>query len=148
MGSFNHHASYNKDFYAWAMENAELLRRKKFEEIDIENLSEEIESMGKSEKRSAISHLRLLITHLLKWMYQPDFRSNSWKFTIRNTRYQIKSLLEDSPSLKNEIQSKFSDTYQDSVIMASDETGVLKEDFPKTCPFTLENCLDNNFLPD
>lgn len=92
MSGFNQHVSYDKDFYAWAAENASLLRRKKFDEIDIGNIAEEIESMGRSEKRSLISHLRVLILHLLKWEYQPELRGNSWKSSIRNARYSIKEL--------------------------------------------------------
>jgi hypothetical protein len=69
MGHLNPHSTYDKDFYAWAMENAELLRQKKFEEIDIDNIAEEIESMGKGNKRSVFSHLSILIAHLLKWKF-------------------------------------------------------------------------------
>jgi hypothetical protein len=147
MSHLNHN-SYEKDFYAWAMENAELLKQKKFDEIDIEHIAEEIESMGKNDKRGIISHLRVLIAHLLKWQYQPEFRTNSWKSTIRNARYQIRALLEDSPSLKREIHSKLDRAYKDSLNIASDETGMAEEVFPKHCPFSLEKCLDNEFFPD
>lgn len=148
MKNLDHHSAYEKDFYAWAIENAELIRQKKFEKIDFDNIAEEIESMGRSEKRGLISHLRVLIAHLLKWKYQPECRTNSWKSTIRNARYQIRELLEDSPSLKNEISLKLTKAYKDAIIIAADETGIIQEDFPKHCPFELENCLDNDFLPD
>lgn len=147
MGHLNHH-SYEKDFYAWAMENAELLKQKKFEEIDIENIAEEIESMGKNDKRGIISHLRVLIAHLLKWQYQPGFRTNSWKSTIRNARYQIKALLEDSPSLNQEIHLKLDRAYKDALNIASDETGITEQVFPKQCAYSLEQCLDSEFFPD
>ena len=147
MGNINH-ISYDKDFYAWAMENAELLRKRKFNELDIENLAEEIESMGKSDRRSVLSHLRVLLAHLLKWQYQPEQRSNSWKASIRNARLQIKQLIEDSPSLKNQIPIKLKVTYKEASITASDETGILEENFPKYCPFTLEQCLNENFWPE
>ena len=140
--------TYEKDFYAWAMENAQLLRKRKFEEIDIDNIAEEIESMGKSEKRGILSHLRVLIDHLLKWKYQPENRTTGWKSTIRNARYHIRELLEDSPSLKNELPLKFTKAYKDAIVIAADETGILGEDFPKHCPFALEDCLNDNFLPD
>jgi hypothetical protein len=148
MGHLNQHSTYEKDFYAWAIENAELLRQKKFEEIDIEHIAEEIESMGKNDKRGIISHLRVLIAHLLKWQYQPEFRTNSWKSTIRNARYQIRALLEDSPSLKREIHLKLDRAYKDALNIASDETGMAEEAFPKHCTFSLEQCLHNEFFPD
>ena len=148
MGHFNHYSNYDKDFYSWALENANLLRQKKFDQIDIENIAEEIESMGKNDKRGIISHLRVLIAHLLKWQYQPGFRTNSWKSTIRNARYQIRSLLEDSPSLEREIHLKLDRAYKDALNIASDETGIMEEVFPKRCIFSLEQCLDNEFFPD
>ena len=148
MSNLNHQPNYDQDFYAWALENASLLRQKKFDQIDIEHIAEEIESMGKNDKRGLISHLRILIAHLLKWQYQPGFRTNSWKSTIRNARYQIRALLEDSPSLKREIHSKLDRGYKDAVNIASDETGMLEEVFPKHCPFSLEQCLDSEFFPD
>ena len=142
------HVSYDKDFYAWAMENAELLREKRFNELDIENLAEEIESMGKSDRRSVFSHLRVLLAHLLKWQYQAEHRSNSWKSSIRNARFHIQKLIEDSPSLKTQIPEKFEAIYKDAAIIASDETGIIENYFPKKCPFTLEQCLNDEFLPE
>ncbi len=146
--SHPNYSSYHKDFYAWTLENANMLRQKKFDQIDIEHIAEEIESMGKNDKRSLISHLRILIAHLLKWRYQPGFRTNSWKATIRNARYQIRTLLEDSPSLHQEIHLKLDKGYKDAVNIAADETGILESIFPKNCPFSLDQCLDNEFFPD
>lgn len=146
MGHLNHQ-TYDKDFYAWAIENAELLRQKKFEEIDIDNIAEEIESMGKSNKRSLFSHLSVLIAHLLKWKFQPVRQSKSWILTIENQRFEITDLLQESPSLKQEIIMQFDHAYKKALIIASEQTGIDKKDFPKSCPFTLEKCLDNDFLP-
>ncbi len=139
---------YEKDFYTWSLKNAEFLREGKFNEIDALNLAEEIESMGKSDRRSLFNHLRVLLAHLLKWQFQTQDRSNSWKSSIRNARFHIKKLLEDSPSLKNHIPSKFDATYEEAVIIATDETGIIENDFPTHCPFTLDECLNNDFLPN
>lgn len=156
MSDFNH-VSYDKDFYAWTMENAELLRQKKFEEIDVEHLAEEVESMGKSEKREIISHLSILIAHLLKLHYKEKHvirkyeegqSVNSWVSSIRNARNEIIDLLEDSPSLKVKLSEGFEKAYQRAIIIAADETGILKYEFQKRCPFTLEQCLEENFLPE
>lgn len=148
MSHLNNHSTYDKDFYAWTIENAELLRQKKFEEIDIDNIAEEIESMGKGNKRSVFSHLSVLIAHLLKWKFQSVRRSKSWALTIKNQRFEISDLLNESPSLKNEIKDRFNHAYKKALIIASQETFIDEKEFPKECPFTLEQCLTNDFLPD
>lgn len=140
--------TYEKDFYAWSIETADLLRQKRFEEIDLENIAEEIESMGKSNKRALNSHLAVLMAHLLKWQFQPARRSKSWKLTIKHQRLQAKKLLEESPSLKYQIEGKISDAYEEAKIIAASETGMEENFFPLACPFTLDNCLNNDFFPE
>ena len=98
-------ANYNKDFYAWLMKNASLLRQHKFSEVDIEHIAEELESMGKSEKRELTSRLTVLLAYLLKWKFQPALRSGSWKNTMLTQRIDILELLENSPSLKYELRA-------------------------------------------
>lgn len=139
---------YEKDFYAWAIHNAQLLREGKLSEIDIENIAEEIESMGKSEKRELINRLAVLISHLLKWKFQPDRRSNSWKYTIEEQRDEVLELIEDSPSLKYDLAQQVSRSYKKAVLFAATETNIGKEMFPKNCPFSLEQTLDPTFFPD
>lgn len=139
---------YNKDFYAWALHTATLIRQRKFAEMDIENIAEEIEGMGRAEKRQFINRLSLLITHLLKWQYQPLRRSKSWKLTVKEQRIRLMQLLEDSPSLKYDITSKLSDAYIQGVVTAEIETGLDEDAFPAECPFTLEQCLDHQFFPE
>ena len=92
---------YERDYYQWLRQTATLLKKKEFTELDLGNLIEEIESLGKSEKRAVKSNLVVLILHLLKWRYQPEKRSRSWKSSIREHRRRIEYLLSDSPSLKN-----------------------------------------------
>lgn len=138
---------YEKDFYAWTMHNAKLIRQGKFSEIDVDNVAEEIESMGRSDKRELINRLAVLIAHLLKWEFQPERRSNSWKMTIREQRSNVKELLSESPSLKHEIESKLIDAYKKALFTAIRETGMPIKTFPKKCPFTLEQCLRETFFP-
>src|SRR3990172_2106222 len=102
---------YDTDFYQWTFHNAELLRQGKLTEVDVQNIAEELESMGKSEKRELINRLAVLIMHLLKWQYQPEKRSHSWIETINEQRRQIILLLEDNPSLKYEIEEKIIRAY-------------------------------------
>src|SRR5262245_42581512 len=95
-------ALYDQDFYTWTQEQAALLREGAVQELDLMHLAEEIESLGKSDRRALGSHLRNLVLHLLKWQYQPRGRETgqSWRSSIRNARAEITTLLEDSPSLQ------------------------------------------------
>jgi hypothetical protein len=139
---------YNQDFYAWALHNAELIRQGKLLEVDLEHIAEEIESMGKSDKRKLINRLALLIAHLLKWQFQPGRRGNSWKYTIKEQRIKIKDLLEDSPSLKHELESKLPHAYEQAVVIAVKQTSLEESIFPKQCLYSLEQCFDDGFFPE
>ncbi len=144
----NPNSLYERDFYLWIQTTAEQLKEGKFNEIDIQNLIEEIESMGRSEKRELKSSLIVLLMHLLKWQYQPEKRSESWRSTISEQRICIEELLEDSPSLQPVILEIFDDCYQKARVKASDETGIKLNFFPKESPFTLEETLKASLLND
>ena len=137
---------YNQDFYLWIETTSKQLKAGKFAEIDLENLIEEIESMGKSEKRELKSRLIVLLMHLLKWQYQPEKRSESWRSTITEQRICIELLLEDSPSLQPLLIEIFASCYEKARLKASEETGMKLNFFPKESPFTLEETLKNSFL--
>lgn len=139
--------SYNQDFYAWAINNARLLRAGKLSEIDVENIAEEIECMGKSEKRELINKLAVLLAHLLKWKYQSAKRSNSWKYTIKEQRLRLARLISESPSLKKELEKKLNESYEDACYLALSETGLDEAIFPKKCPFSLKQALEPDFFP-
>jgi len=139
---------YQEDFYSWLCLNIRLLREGRLSEADVENIAEELDGMSKSQQRELIRRLKILFAHLLKWQFQPDRRSNSWKGTIIEQRSQIRQLLKISPSLKNRIDEKISDAYEDAVEYASLETGIPESDFPQTCPYFFEQAMDKNFYPD
>ncbi|BAP54829.1 hypothetical protein THII_0532 [Thioploca ingrica] len=139
---------YEKDFYAWLIKNAQLIRNKQFTEIDAEQIAEELESMGRSEKRELISRLTVLLAHLLKWQFQSVRRDRSWNNTILTQRIDIHELLKDSPSLRSELESKIEIAYEKAKLMAEDETGIDKKTFSSLCPFSLEQILDNTFFPE
>lgn len=139
---------YDKDFYAWTLHNAELIRQGKLSEVDLVHVAEEIESIGKSDKRELINRVAILLAHLLKWQFQPERRSNSWKYTIEEQRDEVMELLEDSPSLQHELQNKLERAYKKAVLLAATDTGMNKNSFPKVCPFTLDKALDINFYPN
>ncbi|MBD2293675.1 DUF29 domain-containing protein [Anabaena sphaerica FACHB-251] len=139
---------YDQDFYLWIETTAKQLKAGNFAEIDLENLIEEIESMGRSEKHALESNLVILLMHLLKYKYQPEKLTNSWKSTIREHRRRLTRSFKDSPSLKAYFQEVFMECYQDARKLASDETGLELDIFPVESPFNTDECLNQDFLPD
>jgi hypothetical protein len=139
---------YKKDFYAWALHNAALIREKRFTEIDSEHVAEEIESMGKSDKNQLTNRLIILISHLLKWRYQPNRRGKSWLLTIKEQRIRAARSLRESPSLQYELDSTLNDAYEEAVVMAARQTKLDESVFPKQCPFSFAQCLNSEFLPE
>jgi hypothetical protein len=139
---------YDRDFYAWANEQAGLLRAGRLSEADIENIAEEIESLGKSEKRELISRLTVLLVHLLKWQHQSLLRSRSWRLTLEEQRNRIEDHLVDSPSLKSSLGVTIGAAYRDAILGAARETSLEPSTFPTTCPWSFEQIMDSNFLPE
>jgi hypothetical protein len=139
---------YEQDFYAWAKRNSELLRAGRFSEVDVDNLAEELESMGRSEKRALVARMAVLIAHLLKWRFQPALRSNSLKYTIKEQRRRVGKILEDSPSLKHQMEALFPEAYADAILLAAKDTGLTKEDFPSHCPYTFDLVMEDNYWPE
>ena len=140
--------AYDQDFFAWAMDTAKLLRAGRFAEVDIAHVAEELESMGKSEKRELVSRLTVLLAHLLKWKYQPAKRTRSWQNTILTQRMDIQELLTDSPSLRSVLEHSIAVAYKKAVLYAENETGLDTGTFPAVCSFTYEELLDKGFLPE
>jgi len=139
---------YDLDFYDWIQHQVNTLRTRKFSELDLENLIEEMEAVGRSEKRSLVSSLSLVLMHLIKWQYQPDFRSKSWMFTTRNHRREVSAILKDSPSLKAYLETAIERAWKDARIEAEKETGIESERFPQTCPWTFDEFMDHDFWPE
>lgn len=138
---------YDKDFYLWIEETVKQLKNKQFEQLDIDNLIEELNSMERREKREIKNRLIVLLVHLLKWQYQPNKRSNSWRYNIIEQRRQIRFLLEDSPSLKPYYQEGLTIAYQFARQDAANETNLSLNIFPINSPFTAEKILNDDFLP-
>ena len=144
----NQQKLYDKDYLKWIEITVEKLRVGDYSNIDWEKLIEEIEDMGRSERRSLESNLVVVLMHLLKWVFQPDQRSGSWKGSIAEHRRRIRKSLQDSPSLKPYLEEVFSECYSDAVEQASAETGLSIEKFPQLCVYTSAEALDSNFFPD
>lgn len=127
---------YDQDFYAWTQQQAELLRSGKLEGLDIENLVEEIESLGKQQRQELRNRLGVLLGHLLKWRYQPEARSRSWTGTIREQRQEIKRHLKENPSLKPYLLEAIEIGYEKGLALLERETLVDLSQVPPTCPFS------------
>ena len=138
---------YEKDFYKWTQVQASLLKSGKFEKVDLYHIIEEIESLGRSDKRALKSYLIVLLQHLLKNTYTPDKKGNSrsWDATILNARVGIQSLLKDSPSLKKEILNILKESYEIALELALVETNSIYTEekiFPKKCPWTIKEIMN------
>jgi hypothetical protein len=139
---------YDRDFYAWANEQAALLRAGKVAEADIENIAEEIESMGRGEKRELVNRLTVLLLHLVKWQFQPSFRGNSWRLTIEEQRYRLEDHFNENPSLKAQLSQALRDAYRLTLVEAERETGLSRGTFPKDCPYTFDEAMSPDFWPE
>ena len=139
---------YDQDFYAWSQEQARLLRAGKLTQADIEHIAEEIESMGKTEKRELTSRLTVLLAHLLKWQFQPVRRGASWEVTISNQRRDLAVHLADNPSLKAKLPEAIAYAYNNARGEAYAETGLSKATFPTTCPWSFDQIMAEDYWPE
>ena len=139
---------HDEDLYAWTQEQAAMLRARQAEGLDWDNLAEEIQAVGGSDRRELKNRLRIILLHLLKWQGQPARRGASWRKTLRTQRFHIRDLLEDSPSLRRHVPVLMSEAYPDAVKLAVDETGLPLDRFPVECPYAPEEVLAEDHLPD
>jgi hypothetical protein len=138
---------YDADFYAWSTEQAQRIRLLKPRDIDWENVAEEIESLGKSQKQALASNLSVILEHRIKWQYQPERRTSSWSHSIDEHRDRIERSIADSPSFLRVARSILAEEYGRARRRALRETGLSDGGIPKTCPFTVEQVLDSDYLP-
>lgn len=135
---------YEADYYLWIQDTLEKLKHHNYSQVDWENLLDEIEDMGKSERRSLASNLTIVLLHLLKWEHQRDRRSQSWKSSIVEHRIQIEEALEDSPSLKGYLAEILEKQYQKAVRLAIAETKLPIGEFPRECPYSIAEVLERD----
>ena len=138
---------YDRDFYAWTSEQAALLREGRLSDADIANIAEEIESMGRSEKRELVSRLTVLLLDLLKWQYQPGLRGASWRASIQVQRISLETHLGDNPSLKAVMPDATAQAYRIARIEAGKETGLATESFPALAPWDFAQMVNEDFWP-
>lgn len=138
---------YDRDFYAWANEQAALLRAGKLAAADIAHIAEEIESMGRTEQRELENRLTVLLLHLLKWRFQAERRGSSWQATIRVQRRDLARHIDRNPSLKPHIADATGYAYENAKIEAAAESGLPESTFPMESPWTLGQIMDAAFWP-
>jgi Domain of unknown function DUF29 len=138
---------YERDFCLWIERQAELLRERRFDELDLANLVEEIEAIARRDKKAIKNNLVVLLTHLLKHEFQPEQRSSSWRGSIVEHRQRLRDDFEESPSLRPHAAEVFARAYADARERASAETGLPLRSFPRSSNYTLEQTLDPKFLP-
>jgi hypothetical protein len=139
---------YERDFYAWANEQAALLREGRFTDADIANIAEEIDTMGRGENRELTNRLAVLLMHLLKWEVQPERRGRGWLLTILEQRRQVADVLDDNPSLRSQLPSILANAYKTALLVARRETDLPKAAFPADCPWTFEEALHDLQIAD
>jgi len=134
---------YERDFYAWSNEQAALLRAGDLAAADIAHIAEEIESMGRSEKRELVSRLTVLLLHRLKWRFQPERRSRSWELSIDNARDALSEHLADNLSLKAKLPEAVAVAYRTARRETAIETGIALETFPAACPWSFAQAMQD-----
>ena len=139
---------YEQDFQLWLEQTVVQLQNRDWEQLDCDNLVEELEAMGRSEKQALKSNLRVILLHLLKYQYQAQKRSRSWKVSVREHRLRVQDSFKTSPSLQRFYREVFQTAYQEARRLAMDETGLPLSTFPERSPFNPEQVLDLDYLPE
>jgi hypothetical protein len=139
---------YDTDFYAWTQAEAAALAAKRWDQLDVAHLVEEIRDLGNEQAHAVESHLSRLLQHLLKWRYQPAHRSRSWQRSITVARQQIARRLRRNPSLRPQVPTFLNDAYRDARRLARLDTDLPLATFPETCPWGLDQLLDEDFWPE
>lgn len=132
---------YDADYLAWLEQQAAALRTRRWSDVDVGNLAEEIDDLGKSQRRELRSRLKVLLQHLFKIRHQPEKETGSWDAAIRDQRFEITQLLEDSPSLRQMLPEAVERVYPTARRGAAHDTGLALEAFPRDCPFSIEEIL-------
>jgi hypothetical protein len=141
-------ADYERDFSEWCFQQAELVRKERFPELDLANVIEELESMGSEQEHALGSSYRLVIQHLLKWQFQPERRSRSWRLTIARERVNIEYREKKNRSLAGRADQLVQDVYRSARRLAATETGLSQDSFPAECPYTAEQLRDPDYMPE
>jgi hypothetical protein len=138
---------YETDYLKWLNHTIQQIQDQDYDHVDWQNLIEEIEDMGRNERRALESNLIIVFLHLLKWQYQPQKRSGSWERSIIEHRRRIRKALKESPSLNSYLEEILLESYTEAVKQAKAETKLPISTFPSECPYQLSAIIDDDFLP-
>jgi hypothetical protein len=141
-------SDYEHDFYEWTQAQAALIRTRRWTEVDADNLAEEVEDLGKRDRRAVESYLEVIVLHLLKWACQPERRSRSWEKSLLQARHRLHKLLRESPSLQRQLYELLSEAYPYARHLAAIETGLPETTFRSAGPWPVDQVLDEHFLPE
>lgn len=141
-------ASYERDYYTWTQEQGARLRARDFGSLDLENLAEEIESLGRSEFNSLVSAWRIVLLDMLKYDRQPSRRTRSWAISIAAHRANADDVLRDNPGLKSRLDEAVERAYRGARLEASKETRLPLKRFPETCPYGIDEIAERVFPID
>src|SRR5713101_2369166 len=140
---------YERDYYTWALQQARALKEHRLEELDWENLADEVEGLAKTERRELRSRLKVLLEHLMKWQFQPQRRTRSWRATVAVQRVEILEHLDENPGLKRSLPDVLAQAYNAARVDVT--TRLLRSTDPQppdSCPWTFEQVMDEQFWPD
>lgn len=140
--------TYERDYPLWLERTTEYLRSGNFDALDVGHLIAELEEMGGSRKDALENNLIVVLAHLLKWKYQPSYRCGSWRGSIKEHRRRINKAIFKHPGLQPYLRDIFSECYTPAQEWAAEETGLSIDTFPQQCPFTLEETLNSDYLPE
>jgi hypothetical protein len=149
-------SEYEKDFHNWIEQHIHLLKTGQVHQLDTAHLIEELEGMANRDRNELVSHLVILIAHLLKWQFQlatlaerwKEFEGKSWRKSIIEQRYRVQDQLDNIPSLKKDLEGAVVKAYPKAVSLAAKETGFSPKTFPKECPYSIQHLLDDDFYPN
>ena len=148
-------SQYETDFHAWTQDQSAKLRRLLAEranlDLDFENIAEEIDSLGRSNRRQLINRLEELDNHLLKLAFSLAWEPRrQWKNSVRGQRIDIAELLEESPSLKPFLVEALEKAHR-AAVRSFDDEKLIELTMPplaSTCPFDLDQMLDPDWWPE
>jgi hypothetical protein len=138
-------ADYDRDFYSWSLEQAQIVRDGRWDALDRENVAEEIESLGREQFNKLESALRVLLVHILKWDHQPERRSRSWMISIKDQRIEFEQVLEDNPGLKSRLDEALERAYRRARLQAANQTGLDEDIFPTSCTYSWDDIVSRTF---
>lgn len=139
---------YADDLYTWVGEQVALLRAGQLDQIDAAQVAEELDDVGSEQYDKLESALRVILMHMLKWDQQPEYRTPSWVYSIREQRRRYAKVMKRNPGLKSRLEEALADAYESARLWAASETNLSPREFPAACPYGWDDILNRPFGED